>query len=102
MDQIFSTPVLLAAASALIIKLLELTEVHKLPSTQRPNLKDIWYWVPHFILPLAGGFLVYLHQQSGGTINALLAMNIGITAPLVFRSAAERLTPKVIDPGAGA
>ncbi|MDH1145244.1 hypothetical protein N5C60_11500 [Pseudomonas mosselii] len=102
MEQVISAPVLLAAFSALIVKLLELAEVHRLPVTQRPDMKDLWYWVPCIILPLAGGFLVLLHLQSGATINPLLAMNIGITAPLVFRSAAERLTPKVIDPGAGA
>lgn len=102
MEEIFSAPVYWAFLSALVLKLLELAEVHKLPLPQRPNMREVWYWLPYLILPLAGGFLALLHVQSGAKLSPFLAMNIGITAPLVLRSVAERLSNKVIDPGPGA
>lgn len=102
MDYFQWAPILWASASALCVKLLELAEIHKLPKLQRPDVKDVWYWVPHVVLPLAGGFLALIHMQSGQTINPFLAMNIGLTAPLVLRSALERFSTKVIDPGEGA
>lgn len=102
MDEFVWAPILWASASALCVKMLELTEIYKLPKLQRPNVAEIWYWVPYLVLPAAGGFLTFIHLQSGQKISPFLAMNIGLTAPLVLRSAIERFSSKVIDPGEGA
>lgn len=97
-----SFPVVCAFVRALAVKSLELAEIHKLPVTQRPNLKEFVYWVPFLVLPLIGGFLAYVYIESNTTLTPLLALNVGVTAPLVFRSMAERIPNKVIEPGAGA
>lgn len=97
-----SFPVLCAAFGALCVKLLELVEIHRIPVHQRPNLKELIYWVPFLILPMVGGFLAYVYIESGTILSPLLALNVGVTAPLVFRSLAERIPEKVIDPGDGA
>lgn len=95
-------PVICAAAGALCVKLLELVEIHRIPAQLRPNLREVIYWIPFAILPLVGGFLAYVYIKSGTPLSPMLALNIGVTAPLVFRSLAERLPEKVVDPGDGA
>ena len=78
-----------AFAGALAIKLLELAELHKLPKLERPDLKDWLYWVPFLIMPFLGGALAYAYMESGIEIRPLLAMNIGVSAPLVLRAMAQ-------------
>lgn len=51
------------------------------------------YWMLTGVRVLIGGLLVFVHQNSGAmfTNNALLAVNIGATAPLVIKQ--FRTTP---------
>lgn len=86
-ESIFQPAVWSAMFGALAIKLLELAEVTKLPFDRRPDFKDIVYWVPFLVMPLIGGGLAYI--ISGIALNPLLAVNIGISAPLIFRKMAE-------------
>ncbi|PMU11715.1 MULTISPECIES: hypothetical protein [unclassified Pseudomonas] len=102
MEEFLWAPILWASASALCVKMLEMAEIYKLPKLQRPDVTEVWYWIPYLVLPLAGGFLAFIHLQSGQKLSPFLALNIGLTAPLVLRSAIERFSPKVIDPGEGA
>jgi hypothetical protein len=93
-----------ASAGALGLKLLELAEIRNLPPERRPNLKDIIYWASYVIMPLLGGGLAYIYIISDISLKPILAMNIGISAPLILRTMAQsaQLSPPVIDPGRGA
>lgn len=78
-----------AFAGALAIKLLELAELHKIPKLERPDLKDWLYWVPFFIMPFLGGALALAYESSDLTLSPVLAINIGVSAPLILRAMAQ-------------
>lgn len=84
-----NTSVWFATAGAFAIKLLELAELHKIPAVERPDLKDGLYWLPFFILPLLGGGLAYVYVSSDTILSPLLAVNIGVSAPLMLRAMAQ-------------
>ncbi|WP_017445791.1 hypothetical protein [Gayadomonas joobiniege] len=84
-----SPSVWFAMGGAFAIKLLELTELHKLPAVERPDFKDFLYWVPFFILPLLGGGLAYAYVSSDATLSPVLSINIGVSAPLILRAMAQ-------------
>ena len=78
-----------AIAGAFAIKLLEIAELHKIPKIERPDMKDWLYWAPFFILPLLGGGLAQVYISSGTVLTPILAINIGVSAPLVLRAMAQ-------------
>lgn len=86
------------------IKLFELAELYKLPKVDRPDLKDWLYWLPFFVMPFIGGGLAHLHISSNSVLTPLLAMNIGISAPLILRTMAQinPLDDKVMKTSSGA
>jgi len=77
-----------AVFGAFSIKLLELSELHKVPKIERPDLKDWLYWLPFFILPLLGGGLAHVYISSDTTLSPILAVNVGVSAPLILRAMA--------------
>lgn len=84
-----SAPVWFATAGAFAIKLLELAELHKLPAVERPDLKDWVYWLPFLILPILGGGLAHVYISSNTTLSPILAVNVGVSAPLMLRAMAQ-------------
>ena len=42
------------------------------------------YWIITCIMVLAGGVLVVLYARSGANITAIMAVNIGASAPLII------------------
>ena len=105
MDQSILQPaVLFAGFGGLAIKLLELAELPKVPKSERPDFKDIVYWIPFAVMPLLGGGLAYMYVMSGVALQPVLAVNVGVSAPLILRAMAEinPLGPRAIDPGEGA
>lgn len=88
-----------AVAGAFAIKLLELSELHKVPKVERPDLKDWLYWVPFFILPILGGGLAHVYVSSNTVLNPILAVNVGVSAPLILRAMAQAnpLEPSTLD-----
>ncbi len=87
------SPILLvfcAFFGALAVKLLEFTELSKLPKAKRPDM-DFVYWLPFIILPLIGGGLAFIYIISGQTLSPMLALNVGISAPLTIRTVAQVL-----------
>ena len=84
-----SPAVWFAFSGALAVKLLELAELHKLPKLERPDLKDWLYWVPFITMPFLGGGLAYAYVASGTNLSPILAINIGVSAPLVLRAMAQ-------------
>lgn len=101
---ILQPSVTFAFCGALAIKLLELTELHHVPKASRPDYTDVAYWLPFFILPFLGGGLAYAYVMSDVELKPMLAVNIGVSAPLILRAMAQinPLQSKSIDPGEGA
>lgn len=93
-----------AYSGALGMKFLELAELRNIPKVQRPDLKDWVYWVPFLILPLIGGGLAYAYVMSNVALQPILAVNVGVSAPLILRAMAESnpFRANKIDPGQGA
>lgn len=85
-------------AGAFAIKLLELAELHKLPAVERPDLRDWVYWLPFLILPLLGGGLAFAYVSSNTSLSPILALNVGVSAPLLFRAMAQAapIVPSVV------
>jgi len=71
------------------VKLLELAELHKIPKLERPDLNDWLYWVPFLIMPLLGGGLAYAYVSSNISLTPMLAVNVGISTPLMLRAMAQ-------------
>ena len=96
--------IILAAIGGLIVNLLQLMEYSKMPKYERPDFKDFLFWLPYIIWPILAGVLGYAYQSSGNELSPILALNIGVSAPLIFRAMAEvnPFEPKSIDPGEGA
>ncbi len=78
-----------AVFGAFAIKLLELSELHKIPKIERPDLKDWLYWVPFMILPILGGGLAHMYISSNTILNPIIAVNVGVSAPLILRAMAQ-------------
>lgn len=103
-NSFFQINVLFAGGGALAIELLKLAEIRNLPKHERPDLKDVWYWVPYIVLPLLGSGLAYVYLMSEIELKPFLAVNIGVSAPLIIRAMATSV-PQIngpIDPGNGA
>lgn len=64
-----------------------------------PDYARKWpYWLVTLVMIVIGGSLAYIHQASSGiNLTPLLAVNIGVSAPLIL-SALLRKAPQ-LDPG---
>ena len=103
-DIILHQSVLFAVFGALAMQLLALIELKNVPIKNRPELKDVFYWLPFLIIPVIGGGLALAYIYPDETLKPLLAINVGVSAPLIFRSMAS-INPfgnTGIDPGEGA
>jgi len=76
-----------AAFGALAVQLLNLMELKNVTPDRRPNLKDWLYWFPFVGSPFIGGGLALAHELSA-PLTALVAINVGAAAPVLFRSMA--------------
>ena len=98
------TNIVLGACGGLLVKLAELAELRGVRKADRPSLRDPIYWIPVALWPAAGALLVYAYTAEVPGMSRLLALNIGVSAPLIIRTMAGTLPTgrTVIDPGAGA
>ncbi|MCG7867003.1 MAG: UTP--glucose-1-phosphate uridylyltransferase [Candidatus Thiodiazotropha taylori] len=94
----------LAILGGFLINILHLVEYAKLPKEKRPDFKDILFYVPYVAWPVSGGVLAFAYQSSGIVLSPILALNVGLSAPLIVRAMAESNPIKTpsIDPGDGA
>ncbi len=94
----------LAVIGGFLVNILQLVEYSKLPKTKRPDFKDILFYVPYVAWPVSGGVLVFSYQASGITLSPILALNIGLSAPLILKAMAETkaIKPPETDAGKGA
>ena len=100
----FQSGVFFAAAGALAVELLKLAEIRNIPKHERPDLKEVLYWLPYLIIPLLGAGIAYMYIMSDIVLKPILAVNVGASAPLIIRTMMTTV-PKVagpIDPGRGA
>jgi hypothetical protein len=102
-DIIMQPSVIFAAFGALAMQLLSLLEIRNIPKTKRPDFKDFFYWLPFIVSPLIGAGLALAYIFPNDALKPLVAINVGVSAPLILRSMAN-INPfeKSIDPGKGA
>lgn len=56
-------------------------------------LRSPVYWIITCLMVLGGGLLVVGYARSGANITAILAVNIGASAPLIIRSLSSGTIP---------
>lgn len=78
-----------AFGGALGLRLLEFAELAKVPKANRPDLKDPIYWISFVIMPILGGGLAYAYVASSVEMKPMLAINVGVSAPLILRAMAQ-------------
>lgn len=63
-------------------------------------LKSWTYYIASLAMVLLGGGIAVAYAKSGTTLNAILAIQIGASAPLIFRKLSETIpeTPRLTDP----
>jgi len=73
---------------------------HRAPKDFPYWLKSWAYYVASLAMALFGGGIAVAYASSGTTLNAILAIQIGASAPLIFRKLSETIpeTPKPPDP----
>lgn len=93
-----------AAFGALVMQLLSLIEIKNIPKAERPDFKDFFYWLPFLVAPFVGGGLAFAYIYPADILKPLVALNVGVSAPLILRSMANinPLDKGRIDPGKGA
>ncbi len=74
---------------AFLLNIVRLAELANTPKIARnPTFSD-WVWVVQFLgLPTVGGALTCVYQADGANLKPLLAMNIGLSAPLILKAMA--------------
>lgn len=78
-----------ASLGGLAINILRWLEHAQIPRLQRPEtFKDPLYSAQFLLLPVIGGFVGYLYTVSGTALNPLLAVNVGVSAPLILKAMA--------------
>jgi len=86
--------ILIAAGGGLALQLLNLLEIPQLKNKDRPDFKDWVYYLPYIINPLIGAFITFVYLKANTTLNPVLALHIGASAPVILRTMASTL-PKI-------
>ena len=73
---------------------------HRLPSEFPHWMKSVAYWVIALVMVLLGGGMAVAHSRSGNSFNALLAIQIGASTPLILRQLTQTVPAAVIPPAA--
>lgn len=85
---------LYAFLGGIAINFLRLVELAHVPPQQRPaTFTDPMYVTQFFVLPLVGGGLAFAYNASNIPLTPILAVNIGVSAPLILKSFASALPP---------
>lgn len=73
---------------------------HRGPKEYPHWLKSWTYYIVALVMVLVGGIVTVAYAKSGTTLNAILAIQIGASAPLIFRKLTETIpeSPKPPDP----
>lgn len=87
--------IILSAIGSICNELLNIAELKKLRKHRRPDLKDLTYWLPIIIYPLISSVIAYAYFEEKEHVNKMLAIQIGASSSLIFKSLANTL-PKEI------
>lgn len=86
---------LFGCLGGLLINVVRLAELANVPEIERPKtFSDPLYLFAFFALPLVGGALAYIYQADGVLLKPLLAVNIGVSAPLILKTFAASVPKK--------
>jgi predicted cobalt transporter CbtA len=61
------------------------------------QMKTRYYWIVTAVMILAGGILVIAYLRSDVKVNAIMALNVGASAPLILGALVSQSPP--ISPG---
>ena len=65
-------------------------EISRTPHIERPtDFGEKPYWIDFFGRALIGGMLAWVYWYSGEPFSPFLAMNIGMSAPLILKAMAK-------------
>ncbi len=82
----------------LLAELAGLFEISRTAPDDRPYwVRSPFYWIVAAVKVLAGGIVVLAYDRSGMSLNAIVAMNVGASAPLALKTVSgaipRRTTP---------
>jgi hypothetical protein len=90
-----------AGGGGLAIKLLDLADLADTRKANWPNFKSPLYYVLFLIHPALAMFLVAAYVASNIEMTPILAVNVGITAPLILKAMRSKTPDGVnVPPGA--
>jgi hypothetical protein len=85
---------LFGTLGGLLINVVRLAELATLRRIERPpTFSDPLWAFQFFALPIVGGALAFVYQVDGVALKPLLAVNIGVSAPLILKTLAA-VVPK--------
>jgi len=87
--------IILSMLGGSIGQLLNLAEIYKIEKSKRPDFKDFTYWLPYIIYPIISGVIAYAYFDDKPDVNKMLAIQIGASAPLIFKSLATAIPSQV-------
>lgn len=83
------------ALGSFAVNFLNLIELSKLPLQDRPNLKDVFYWLYFFGMPVLAAIVGAAYVRGGQQLNTFLALQVGASTPLIIRAFAS-VIPAVV------
>jgi hypothetical protein len=91
-----SAAFLFGTLGGLLINVVKLAELSNLPKIERPPTFSDALWIfQFFALPIVGGILAWIYEADGTPLKPLLAMNVGVSAPLILKSLANTVPLKI-------
>ena len=74
----------------LLLNGVQYLEISRIPTVERPiDFGERPYWIDFFARPLIGGVLAWVYWYIDQPIGPLVAMNIGVSAPLMLKAMAK-------------
>lgn len=74
----------------LLLNCVQYLEISRIPQVERPiDFGQKPYWFDFFARPVIGGVLAWVYWYIGEPIGPLVAMNIGVSAPLILKAMAK-------------
>ena len=65
-------------------------EINRIPRLERPtDFGEKSYWIDFFARALIGGVLAWVYGYNGEPLGPVLAMNVGVSAPLILKAMAK-------------
>jgi len=86
----------LGLVGGFMLNLVRFAELANIPKIERPPTFSDWVWVVQFLgMPVAGGILAYAYNADGINLKPILALNIGLSAPVILKAMAAVVPRKL-------